>query len=120
MEGFPFIEAIRQLRNELGRKQVMFIHLTFIPYLSAASEYKTKPTQHSVKELLKLGIQPDVLLCRCDKKLTDEQKKKISLFCNISELSVISVVDVKDIDKRAHWVVKLDNEVKSYFEWVDF
>ena len=81
---------------------------------------KTKPTQHSVKELLKLGIQPDVLLCRCDKKLTDEQKKKISLFCNISELSVISVVDVKDIDKRAHWVVKLDNEVKSYFEWVDF
>ena len=120
MEGFPFIEAIRQLRNELGRKQVMFIHLTFIPYLSAASEYKTKPTQHSVKELLKLGIQPDVLLCRCDENLTDEQKKKISLFCNISELSVISVVDVKDIDKRAHWVVKLDNEVKSYFEWVDF
>ena len=120
MEGFPFIEAIRQLRNELGRKQVMFIHLTFIPFLSAANEYKTKPTQHSVKELLKLGIQPDVLLCRCDKNLTEEQKKKISLFCNISELSVISVVDVKDIDKKAYWVVKLDKEVRSYFEWVDF
>ena len=116
MEGFPFIEAIRQLRNELGREQVMFIHLTFIPFLSAASEYKTKPTQHSVKELLKLGIQPDVLLCRCDKILTDESKKKISLFCNIPEQSVISVVDVKNIQSRAYWVVKLDIEVKNYFK----
>ena len=116
IEGLPFLEAIRQLRNDLGKENTLFIHLTLVPYLESSREFKTKPTQHSVKELLKLGIQPDVLLCRCDKILTDESKKKISLFCNIPEQSVISVVDVKNIQSRAYWVVKLDIEVKNYFK----
>ena len=91
IESLPFLEAIRQLRNELGKKSTYFIHLTLVPYLSAANEFKTKPTQHSVKELLGLGIQPDLLLCRTEKSFDDEARKKISQFCNLSFDSVIIV-----------------------------
>ena len=117
MEGFPFIEAIRQLRNELGRERVMFIHVTFIPFLSAASEYKTKPTQHSVKELLGLGIQPDILLCRCERSLPEDSKKKISLFCNVNNNSVIPAVNVSNIYEVPRNLHKhgLDKEVCNFF-----
>ena len=91
IESLPFLEAIRQLRNELGRNETLFIHLTLVPFLSSANEFKTKPTQHSVKELLGLGIQPDLLLCRTDKKFDKKAKSKISLFCNLSMESVILV-----------------------------
>ena len=91
IESLPFLEAIRQLRNELGRNETLFIHLTLVPFLSSANEFKTKPTQHSVKELLGLGIQPDLLLCRTDKKFDKKAKSKISLFCNLSMDSVILV-----------------------------
>jgi len=91
IESLPFLEAIRQLRNELGKKSTYFIHLTLVPFLSAANEFKTKPTQHSVKELLGLGIQPDLLLCRTEKSFDDEARKKISQFCNLSFDSVIIV-----------------------------
>ena len=91
IESLPFLEAIRQLRNELGKKSTYFIHLTLVPYLSASNEFKTKPTQHSVKELLGLGIQPDLLLCRTEKAFDDEARKKISQFCNLSFDSVIIV-----------------------------
>ena len=82
IESLPFLEAIRQLGNELGNERSMFIHLTLVPYISAAGELKTKPTQHSVKELLGLGIQPDVLMCRMERPLPDSDRKKIALFCN--------------------------------------
>ena len=91
IESLPFLEAIRQLRNELGKRSTYFIHLTLVPYLSASNEFKTKPTQHSVKELLGLGIQPDLLLCRTEKAFDDEARKKISQFCNLSFDSVIMV-----------------------------
>ncbi len=91
IESLPFLEAIRQLRNELGKSKTLFIHLTLVPFLSSANEFKTKPTQHSVKELLGLGIQPDLLLCRAEKKFDKKAKSKISLFCNISLDSVILV-----------------------------
>ena len=91
IESLPFLEAIRQLRNELGKKATYFIHLTLVPYLSASNEFKTKPTQHSVKELLGLGIQPDLLLCRTEKAFDDEARKKISQFCNLLFDSVIMV-----------------------------
>ncbi len=83
IEGLPFIEAIRQLRNELGREQTALIHVTLVPYISAAGELKTKPTQHSVRELTSLGVQPDVLLCRCEHPLPDSERAKIALFCNV-------------------------------------
>ena len=91
IESLPFLEAIRQLRNELGKNSTYFIHLTLVPYLSASNEFKTKPTQHSVKELLGLGIQPDLLLCRTEKPFDDDARKKISQFCNLSFDSVIMV-----------------------------
>ena len=91
IESLPFLEAIRQLRNELGKKSTYFVHLTLVPYLSASNEFKTKPTQHSVKELLGLGIQPDLLLCRTEKAFDDEARRKISQFCNLSFDSVIIV-----------------------------
>ncbi len=97
IESLPFLEAIRQLRNELGKKSTYFIHLTLVPYLSASNEFKTKPTQHSVKELLGLGIQPDLLLCRTEKKFDDDAKKKISQFCNLSFNSVIMVENANSI-----------------------
>jgi CTP synthase len=97
IEGLPFIEAIRQLRTDLGRDYSLFIHLTLVPYIKAAGEVKTKPTQHSVKELLASGIQPDILMCRTESPLTDDLKRKIALFCNVEARSVISAVDVESI-----------------------
>ena len=97
IESLPFLEAIRQMGNELGRDRVMYLHVTLIPYLPAAGELKTKPTQHSVKELLSVGIQPDVLLCRSDRPLPAGEKRKISLFCNVREQAVIPALDVETI-----------------------
>ena len=97
IESLPFLEAIRQLGFELGHENVLYIHLTLIPYLSAAGEIKTKPTQHSVKELRSIGIQPDILLCRADRDIPAEERRKIALFTNVSEEAVISMVDVDHI-----------------------
>ncbi|HBC06294.1 MAG TPA: CTP synthetase, partial [Rhodospirillaceae bacterium] len=97
IEGLPFLEAIRQLRNDLGRDRTMYMHLTLLPYIPTAGELKTKPTQHSVKELLSVGIQPDVLLCRADRPLPEGERKKISLFCNVDERDVIPALDVDTI-----------------------
>ena len=97
IESLPFLEAIRQLRNELGKSKTLFIHLTLVPFLSSSNEFKTKPTQHSVKELLGLGIQPDLLLCRTERKFDKKAKEKISLFCNTSLDSVILVENAKTI-----------------------
>ncbi|MBI3652897.1 MAG: CTP synthase [Acidobacteria bacterium] len=97
IESLPFLEAIRQMRNDVGRKNAMFIHLTLVPYISAAGELKTKPTQHSVKELREIGIQPDLLLCRCDRPLPQDMKAKIALFCNVEEEEVITAQDVGTI-----------------------
>jgi CTP synthase len=97
IESLPFLEAIRQLGNELGRERTLFVHLTLVPWIPAAGELKTKPTQHSVKELLGLGIQPDILLCRCDREIPEGARKKIALFCNINEKRVIQALDVDTI-----------------------
>ncbi len=97
IESLPFIEAMRQLMMEFGRKNTMNIHVTLVPYISAAGEVKTKPTQHSVKKLLELGIQPDVLVCRSEKKLTRELREKIGLFCNVDSKSVMSAYDCSSI-----------------------
>jgi len=97
IEGLPFLEAIRQLKYDLGAENTLYIHLTLVPYIKAAGEMKTKPTQHSVKELLSIGIQPDILLCRAEKDLSADLKKKIALFCNVSPDRVISAVDVGNI-----------------------
>ena len=97
IESLPYIEAVRQFRYEHGRENVMVIHLTLIPYLSAAGELKTKPTQHSVKTLQSQGIQPDVLVCRTEHELSADQKKKIALFCNIEDDSVIESRDAETI-----------------------
>ena len=97
IEGLPYLEAIRQLRNDLGRKATCFVHLTLMPYIQTASELKTKPTQHSVKEMLSLGIQPDLLLCRSDRPIPDNARQKLSLFCNIERNNVIAALDAKDI-----------------------
>ncbi len=100
IESQPFLEAIRQLRFELGAENTLFMHLTLVPYIAAAGEIKTKPTQHSVKELRSIGIQPDVLLCRTEKQpLPDEQRKKVALFTNVEESAIISGVDVDNIYK---------------------
>jgi CTP synthase len=97
IESLPFLEAIRQMRVELGRENALFMHLTLVPYLRCAGEIKTKPTQHSVKELRSIGIQPDVLLCRCETDLPDEERRKIALFTNVAEDAVISAVDADNI-----------------------
>ena len=97
IEGLPFLEAIRQLRNDLGRENTMYLHLTLIPFISSAGELKTKPTQHSVKELLSVGIQPDVLLCRADRYIPEAERHKIALFCNVQEQAVIPALDVETI-----------------------
>lgn len=97
IEGLPFFEAIRQLGYKLGRDRVLFMHLTLVPYLAAAKELKTKPTQHSVKELRSIGIQPDILLCRAERPIPLSERKKIALFCNIREECVIEGLDVKTI-----------------------
>src|ERR1700739_3207754 len=97
IESLPFLEAIRQMRQELGRDNTLFVHVTLVPWIAAASELKTKPTQHSVKELLSVGIQPDILLCRTDRFLSKEIKSKIALFCNVEEEAVITAKDVASI-----------------------
>ena len=97
IESLPFLEAIRQMRLELGAENTLFVHVTLVPYIAAAGELKTKPTQHSVKEMLGIGIQPDVLLCRSDRHISEDLKKKIALFCNVAESCVISMEDVKTI-----------------------
>ncbi len=99
IESLPFMEAIRQLAVEQGRENTMFMHLTLVPYLAAAGEVKTKPTQHSVKELLSIGIQPDVLICRSDRMIPANERAKIALFCNVQEKAVISMKDVDSIYK---------------------
>jgi CTP synthase len=97
IESLPFLEAIRQFRYERGHENVLYIHLTLVPYIATAGELKTKPTQHSVKELREIGIQPDILLCRCDRDIPFEMKAKIALFCNVKEEAVITVRDVASI-----------------------
>jgi CTP synthase len=97
IESLPFMEAIRQMRQELGRENTLFVHVTLVPFIAAAQELKTKPTQHSVKELLSIGIQPDILLCRTDRFLAKEIKSKIALFCNVEEEAVITAKDVASI-----------------------
>ena len=97
IESLPFLEAIRQMRVEFGPKAAMFIHLTLVPYIQTAGEIKTKPTQHSVKELRSIGIQPDVLLCRAERDLPDDERRKIALFTNVPEAAVISAVDADNI-----------------------
>ncbi len=97
IESLPFLEAIRQMRQELGRENTIFVHVTLVPFIAAAGELKTKPTQHSVKELLSIGIQPDILLCRTDRFLAKDIKSKIALFCNVEEEAVITAKDVGSI-----------------------
>ena len=97
IESLPFMEAIRQMRQELGRENTLFMHVTLVPFIAAAQELKTKPTQHSVKELLSIGIQPDILLCRTDRFLAKDIKSKIALFCNVGEEAVITAKDVASI-----------------------
>jgi CTP synthase len=97
IESLPFLEAIRQFRQEVGKQNAMFIHLTLVPYIAAAGEVKTKPTQHSVRELMEIGIQPDVLICRTERALSDDVKRKIALFCNVEFGNVIESVDVPTI-----------------------
>jgi CTP synthase len=97
IESLPYLEAIRQMRLELGSENTLFVHVTLVPYIAAAGELKTKPTQHSVKEMLGIGIQPDILLCRSDRHISAELKRKIALFCNVADSCVISMQDVKTI-----------------------
>ncbi|MCT2558681.1 CTP synthase [Tsuneonella sp. YG55] len=97
IESLPFIEALRQLRNELGRDNTCFVHVTLVPYIAAAGELKTKPTQHSVREMTGLGVQPDILLCRCEKPLPDGERAKIALFCNVRKEAVIPALDASSI-----------------------
>jgi CTP synthase len=104
IESLPFLEAIRQLRIEHGPEKVVFMHLTLVPYIKAAGEIKTKPTQHSVKELRSIGIQPDILLCRCEQPLPESERRKIALFTNVPEAAVISAADVDVIYKQPLWL----------------
>lgn len=97
IESLPFLEAIRQFRNDAGKENVLYVHVTFVPYLKAAKELKSKPTQHSVRELREIGIQPDIVICRCQSKLSEEVKNKISLFCDIKNEAIIEAVNVKCI-----------------------
>ncbi len=117
IEGLPFFEAIRQLGNELPRGHAIYIHLTLLPYIPAAGELKTKPTQHSVKELRSIGIQPDILLCRSDRPIPIEERRKIGLFCNVRESAVIQALDVANIYDVpvAYHEEGLDREVLDAF-----
>jgi CTP synthase len=117
IEGLPFFEAIRQLGLELGRERAMFIHLTLVPWIAAAGELKTKPTQHSVKELRSIGIQPDILLCRCDREIPAAERRKIALFCNVREQSVIQALDVATIYEAplSYHAEGLDQQVLQVF-----
>jgi CTP synthase len=117
IEGLPFFEAIRQLGNELPRRSAVYIHLTLLPFIPSAGELKTKPTQHSVKELRSIGIQPDILLCRTDRPLPKEERRKLSLFCNVRESAVIEARDVDNVYAvpEAYHAAGLDCEVLAAF-----
>ncbi|WP_395333025.1 CTP synthase [Novosphingobium sp. BL-8H] len=117
IEGLPFVEALRQMRNELGREQTCFVHVTLVPYIAAAGELKTKPTQHSVRELTGLGIQPDILLCRCDRELPESERRKIALFCNVRPQAVIPALDAPNIYAvpLQYHMEGLDAEVLHHF-----
>ncbi|MFG1398577.1 CTP synthase [Roseixanthobacter pseudopolyaromaticivorans] len=117
IEGLPFFEATRQLKNELPRGHAIFIHLTLMPFIPSAGELKTKPTQHSVKELRSIGIQPDILLCRTDRAIPREERRKLSLFCNVRESAVIEARDVDNIYAvpAAYHAEGLDTEVLAAF-----
>jgi CTP synthase len=131
IESLPFIEAIRQLRNELGREQTCAIHVTLVPYVSAAGELKTKPTQHSVRELTSLGVQPDLLLCRCEHPLPAGERAKIALFCNVRPEAVIEALDASSIyavplqyhaeglDEQVLLHFGLDSPVPDLSRWAD-
>src|SRR4051812_35108165 len=117
IESLPFLEAIRQLGNELGKERTAFIHLTLVPWIASAGELKTKPTQHSVKELQSVGIQPDILLCRCEREIPIGSRKKIALFCNIREGAVIQALDAQtiyEVPLRYH-EEGMDREVLRHF-----
>ncbi len=117
IEGLPFIEALRQLRNELGREQTCSVHVTLVPYIAAAGELKTKPTQHSVRELTALGVQPDILLCRCEKPLPENERAKIAQFCNVRKEAVIPALDASSIYSvpLQYHAEGLDAEVLRHF-----
>jgi len=131
IESLPFLEAIRQLRLELGAENTLFVHVTLVPYIAAAGELKTKPTQHSVKELLGIGIQPDILLCRSEHPISKELKRKIALFCNVAESCVVSMQDVKTIyevpvelskeglDAQITRLLRLDDRPANMQPWLE-
>jgi len=131
IESLPFLEAIRQMRQELGRDNVLFVHLTLVPYIQASGEQKTKPTQHSVKELREIGIQPDILLCRTDRFLSPDIKAKIALFCSVAEDAVITAKDVDNIyevplilgkeglDSQILRCLKLDPGERNVQPWIE-
>ncbi len=117
IESLPFLEAIRQLSNELGPEGTMFVHLTLVPYIPSAGELKTKPTQHSVKELLNVGIQPQMLLCRCDRQIPETERRKIASFCNVRQSAVIAALDVDTIYAVpiSYHTEGMDREVLRHF-----
>jgi CTP synthase len=129
IESLPFLEAIRQLRHEVGRENAIFVHVTLVPWIAAAQELKTKPTQHSVKELREIGIQPDLLLCRSERMLSSEIKEKIALFCDVDVENVISAFDVdsvyavplgfaeQGVDERVLRLLRLDSGPRQLGEW---
>jgi CTP synthase len=131
IESLPFLEAIRQMRLELGNENTLFVHVTLVPFIAAAGELKTKPTQHSVKEMLGIGIQPDILLCRSDRHIHADLKKKIALFCNVAESCVISMEDVDTIyavpvelareglDVQILRLLKLEQHPQDLKPWID-
>ncbi|MEL7049103.1 MAG: CTP synthase, partial [Pseudomonadota bacterium] len=121
IEGLPFFEAIRQLGNELPRGSSIYIHLTLVPYIPSAGELKTKPTQHSVKELRGIGIQPDILMCRADREIPESERKKIALFCNVRSEAVIQALDVSSIYNvpLAYHHERLDEQVLQSFNMTD-
>ena len=131
IESLPFLEAIRQMRQDLGRDNTVFVHVTLIPWIAAAQELKTKPTQHSVKEMLSIGIQPDILLCRSDRAVPREMRSKIALFCNVEEQAVIAARDVASIyevplnfaaegvDTLALKYLRIDAATPDLSKWVD-
>src|ERR1700736_2188130 len=131
IESLPFLEAIRQMRLELGAEDTLFVHVTLVPFIAAAGELKTKPTQHSVKEMLSIGIQPDILLCRSDRSISADLKKKIALFCNVAESCVISMKDVDTIyavpvelgkeglDSQIVRLLRLDERPAHLEPWLD-
>ena len=131
IESLPFLEAIRQMRLEMGAENTLFVHVTLVPFIAAAGELKTKPTQHSVKEMLSIGIQPDILLCRSDHHIPAELKKKIALFCNVAESCVISMEDVDTIyavpaelskeglDAQILRLLKLKDHASNMKPWLD-